>query len=212
MTAAAFVEIELKFICSKLNFLHFKPFTSRTVRFRDVYFDRVSPAMAPQSLAAKDVWLRMRDDRWQLKVPHIAHDHKNSSIRTYEELETESAIAVCVADRLNVTVPMAKTHHSLENWLAFNAGVERLTPFDTVRRSCVLPSDPRFRIDLDYCPQLDYSIGEVEIVAPNTSHADLLAFCGLNSIDVTSSPPPGKIVVLLQRFYPALYRQTLSHS
>jgi hypothetical protein len=205
------VEIELKFICSRLNFLQFKPFTTRTIRFRDTYFDRVSPDSATPSLAAQDVWLRMRDNRWQLKVPRINRKNQSGIVRVYNEYDDETAIARCVAERLNVSVPTIETTkmQSLENWLNVHAGVERLTPFDTVRRSCILPSDPRFRIDLDYCPQLEYSIGEVEIIAPNTNDIDLLSFCRINLINVTRIPPPSKVMLMLQRYHPALYEQVL---
>jgi len=65
------------------------------------------------------------------------------------------------------------------------------------------------RVDMDYCPELDYSIGEMEVLSSERapSRSTLINICERLSIDYRSAHPPGKVIMHLQKNFPLLFAE-----
>ncbi|HEU0051068.1 MAG TPA: CYTH domain-containing protein [Patescibacteria group bacterium] len=83
------IEVEKKFAWSKeaeTSILRDAVFV-KAKQFTDTYFDT-----AEFSLTSKDIWLRKRDTRWEIKIPlHDLHRTDRTSTH-YRELESEEEI------------------------------------------------------------------------------------------------------------------------
>lgn len=183
------IEVEKKFILSDedidritkgAGFLGEKSFT-------DTYFDD-----SDYSLTKSDKWLRLRDDRFELKLP--MNEGKGSSRRQldqYEELDTDEAIQKA----LNIKSPSI-----LKEDLEIN-GYKPFSTFTTTRKKY---KKGDFIIDLDVI-DFGYSIGEIELMVENQSEMEealnkILAFAREQRLSV--APVRGKVFEYVRRNNP----------
>lgn len=187
------IEVEKKFILTNeeiekitqgAEFLSEKSFT-------DVYFDT-----AAFSLTTVDKWLRLRDDRFELKLP--MNEGKGASQRKldqYEELDTDMAIR-------NVLDLASKG--TLREDLETN-GYKPFSTFTTTRRKY---KKGDFIIDLDTM-DFGYSIGEIELMVSEKSEMEnalnkILSFA--KELNLSVAPVRGKVIEYIKRTNPAHYQ------
>lgn len=187
------IEVEKKFILSEediqriiqgAQFLGEKSFT-------DTYFDT-----ADYSLTKADKWLRLRDDRFELKLP--MNQGKGSSQRKldqYEELTDDNLIRSALG---------IKVVGTLEDDLKAN-GYEPFSTFTTTRKK-YKKSD--FIIDLDTM-DFGYSIGEIELMVNDASEMEtalnrILAFA--EELGLSIAPVRGKVIEYIKRNNPNHYK------
>jgi len=179
-------------------------------------------------------------NKWQCKVPLFMfadgvftgtrmHLQKRiDNIERYVEVESTNKIKDII-DRLYKDHKQLKSEKhdtspaTLESFLN-HYQINTLGSFETIRHSFVI--EDNYRIDFDFSPELDYAVGEVELISKNSDNQNnrdssdiehknedlneevrlkLLDFCKRHGFDVESTPPKGKIIKHLEKFYPALY-------
>lgn len=187
------IEVEKKFTLSEddkarvvqdAEFLGEKSFT-------DTYYDTSDFA-----LTTSDKWLRLRGDRFELKLP--MNEGKGAGDRRldqYEELDTDEAIL----QALNLALD-----DSLKQTLEVN-GYEPFSTFTTTRKKY---KKGDFVIDLDEM-DFGYSIGEIELMVEDQSEMQkalerILAFAQEHGLSV--APVRGKVVEYIKRNNPAHYK------
>ncbi len=158
--------------------------------FTDVYYDD-----ANLSLSLKDYWLRVRQGKWELKVP--LNKDKGMDIKTdqYRELETDAEIAKeldCDGDNLSESL---KTK-----------GFAPLAEIITTRESY---ARGEFHIDFDET-NFDYGTCEIECMVEDISQIPdaenkILAFA--ESLGLSSKMGRGKLTVYLERFRNPEYKK-----
>lgn len=187
------IEVEKKFQLSEgalsqltqdAEFLHERTFT-------DIYYDD-----AQYTLTSKDMWLRSREGRFELKVP--AFFSQERLVDQYEELEDESRIK----EKLNF-----KDSEDLSQILP----VHEILPF------CVCTTTRRkykkgaFIIDLDTVkfPDFTYYIGEIEMLVESQDQVvsaikQILDFAHTYTLSIL--PVRGKVIEYLLRMRPDHYK------
>src|SRR3989338_5616735 len=83
------IEVEQKFLLQDGDAERLKNdavFVSERV-MDDAYYDTADCA-----LGRRDVWLRLRDERFELKVPLHGHSNDGIAMQQYEELEDDASI------------------------------------------------------------------------------------------------------------------------
>jgi len=187
------IEVEKKFILDEQNTKQLTlgaEFLKR-ITFTDVYYDS-----AAYALTLKDLWLRTRDGRFELKLP--MHPDADRLADQYEELDDETAI------RTALKLPSGGT---LSDTLA-DAG---LAPFcECVTTRTKYRREP-FLIDLDDVayPDFRYTLGEIELMVPGQSDVpaaidQIMAFA--HEQKLTIAPVRGKVIEYLRRMKPAYYQ------
>lgn len=180
------IEVEKKFILSSedieritegAEFLGEKSFT-------DTYFDT-----SDYLLTKADKWLRLRGNRFELKLP--MNQGKGSSQRQldqYEELDTDESIYKALS---------IKSTSTLEKDLEIN-GYKPFSTFTTTRKKY---KKGDFIIDLDVI-DFGYSIGEIELMVESQSEMEealnkILAFAKEQGLSV--APVRGKVIEYIKR-------------
>lgn len=161
----------------------------------DTYYDTADCA-----LGRKDQWLRLRDGRWELKVPLHGHSNDGVAMQQYDELEDDASI------RKFLNVP--------GNDILFNdlerAGYASVAQYLTTRRKFKRGA---FTIDFDFADFGDstYEIVEVELMVNEQSEMDMAAeqirqFAKEHGLAIV--PVRGKLLEYFKRKRPDVY-QTL---
>lgn len=159
--------------------------------FTDTYYDTVD-----FSLTTKDMWLRQRGDRFELKVPlNQGESISNRVLDQYEEYETEEEI------RKILRLPEHKTlKEDLED-----AGYHSIGTLTTTRKKY---KKGEFIIDLDII-DFGYQIGEIELMVKDQSEIQeasdkIIAFAKENGLIITAVR--GKIIEYIHRNDPKHYQ------
>lgn len=191
------IEIEKKFVIddnkknqliSGAEFLYKKFFT-------DTYYDT-----SDFSLTSKDMWLRSRDNNFELKIPASISD--NGFINQYKELTEENSIK----EHLNL-----RGNGLMNQLLADN----KYNPF------CILTTTRErfkkclFSIDIDTvtADSFNYSIAEIELMVEKK--ADIKAALSqitlfMKQNNISWSPVRGKVIEYLKQKSPNHYDALLS--
>lgn len=153
----------------------------------DVFFDTEELTYTLQ-----DIWLRTRNDKYELKVGQTGKQRQAGAI--YEEIEDEARIREVL--HLSTELPMAEA--------LTEAGIKPFARIEKARRSYLRDG---FRIDLDVC-DFGYELAEIELLVENESQTQealerITAFA--DSIGLDSSPQRGKVIEYLHRFKPDHY-------
>lgn len=153
--------------------------------FVDEYFD-----YSNWSLTTKDTWLRMRGDRWELKMPlNIGPDRM---VDQYREIENESEIII--------ELGFDNTKSLVDNLKGL--GIEKFCRIETTRRKY---KKNGFTIDIDRM-DFGYDICEIEKMV-NSEHEiepaikDILEYA--KTAGLTSARVRGKVLEYLRRNNPA---------
>lgn len=180
------IEVERKFILKEetINKLtKGAEFISKKT-FTDTYYDT-----ANFSLTTKDMWLRQRGDRFELKVPlNQGESMTNRVLDQYEEYETEEEI------RKILNLPEKKTlKEDLEE-----SGYCPIATLTTTRKKY---KKGEFIIDFDTI-DFGYSIGEIELMIKDKSEIKeasdkIIAFAEENGLIITAVL--GKLVEYIRR-------------
>ncbi|KAG8455423.1 hypothetical protein GDO86_001564 [Hymenochirus boettgeri] len=174
----------------------------KELKFRDSYYDTVDCR-----LTLSDVWLRKREDTWELKYPpkRGTRGLKGSSTQ-YLELSHEPDIISRVCEELNI--PCTQSMDSLQ--------LEEFANFVTKRRRFELPtksgSKHKVVVDLDMA-DFSFAVGEVEVLVDTEEEVE----SALQEVEdickqlgvLASSPVPGKMSTFLKLNRPDHYRQLL---
>ncbi len=167
----------------------------REKEFTDTYFD--TPKL---SLIHSDRWLRERDGVFELKTPmHAGGGLTKDSIAQYDEITDPQKIRSLIG---------LKTSDNLTHDIA-EAGYTAVATFTTKRRTY---QKREFVIDLDDV-SFGYTIGEIELMVrskkemPQAS-VKILAF--FKEHNLTPSPVRGKILELIARERPVLYKSLVA--
>lgn len=189
------IEVEKKFILKPKDtarlikgsdFLNEKTFT-------DIYYDS-----ADFALTTKDMWLRQRDGRFELKFPL----NESDSVRVldqYEEYETEEEISRI----LNFSYPGDFNK---------NLQIHKYQPFVTLVTTRKKYKKGEFIIDLDII-DFGYSIGEIELMVNDKSQIQaasdkIIVFAKENDLELTAVR--GKVVEYLRRNNPEHHQALVS--
>jgi predicted adenylyl cyclase CyaB len=187
------IEVEKKFILTEADrerltlgaeFLKEKTFT-------DVYYDN-----AKFGLTTTDRWLRLRDGKWELKMP-LLHG-KERMADQYDELETEPEI------RQALSLGEGED-------LADDLEIAGYVPFATLTTVRKKFKRGEFVIDLDEIDfgESDYMIGEIELMVNDKSEIDsaverIVQFAEDNGL--TIAPVRGKVIEYMKRLAPVHYQ------
>lgn len=125
--------------------------------FSDTYYDKGS-----YPLAKKNIWLRSRDGRWELKIgENEGGCGKKDSVDHYEKIETEGGIRKVLG---------VEHYASLADDLE-REGYKPVATFTTKRRSY---KSGKFNIDIDEA-SFGYNVVEIERVIEDRQNADKAA-------------------------------------
>ncbi|KAM4706457.1 thiamine-triphosphatase [Discoglossus pictus] len=159
--------------------------------FRDSYYD--SPDLR---LTLRDLWLRRRGDKWELKHPPERGTLGLTGASTqYRELNCEADIVRRVSEELEIPCP-----HSVDS-----LGLMEFASFVTSRRSFQLPprgdSGLRVIVDLDMA-DFGFEVGEVEVLVQTQEEVQMAMeeveeICKQLGV-LSDSPVPGKMSTFLR--------------
>lgn len=155
--------------------------------FRDVYFDTEE-----FELTTQDMWLRKRDDRFELKVGAYVDGKRLAD--QYEEIGDEAAIARRIGLREDIPIEDAMRER----------GLEPFCDFTTTRRKY---RSGEFIIDLDTVvfDTFTYRIGEIELMVNDSAEIEtavsrIIAFAEYKNLALTAVR--GKVFEYLRRSKP----------
>jgi adenylate cyclase class IV len=186
------IEVEKKFILTSeqenklienAEFLGDKVFT-------DVYYDD-----AAFSLTSKDLWLRQRSSRFELKVPlNVSIEERVSD--QYQELETDSEIC-------------GYLHLDIDSSLAYTLDKKGYLPFVSITTTRRKYKKDGFGIDLDSM-DFGYTIAEIEFMSDddsliNETTQNIISFAKKFGIESTKFVR-GKVAEYLRRNNPAHFQ------
>lgn len=168
---------------------------------KDVYCDNNN-----HDITTKDMWLRKRDGRWELKIPAAKRESASKRVLDrYEEISSE--------DRMRKILGL-KSNGSLDEDLE-NGGFFPVATITTTRSKY---EESGFTIDID---EVDfdpaYRIGEIELMVEEESRIEsasqkILKFAEAKGMNLNSLPfRGGKVQEYLRRNNPKLYA-TLSEA
>ncbi|XP_029385045.1 thiamine-triphosphatase isoform X3 [Echeneis naucrates] len=210
------VEVERKFMCSAntLKMLEESGVLVGKQQFRDQYFD------TPQfDLTLRDMWLRKREECWELKYPLVpvsgrkeksGEQSETAAVSTcYKEITSQPEIQLKVKDVIRDTETGVTCLD--DSWLS-RVNLVCFAEFTTVRQSFTLEEE-EVKIDLDQA-DFGYNVGELEMLI--TEGEDVHA--ALERIDRTARKlgltadqrVEGKMNVYLKRNLPEHYAKLLS--
>lgn len=187
-------EVEKKFILTeeqKKKLLLGAEFLSEQVFF-DTYFDNEK-----FSLGLSDMWLRKRDEDFNLKIP--MREKREETINKYHEVDGELAIREIFA------IPVVKSfEEDLESF-----GHQPFCKFKTTRRKYAKAG---FVIDLDLADFGDwqYQVAEIELLVKEKADMEKAAekiFAFARSYDLGILHVNGKLVEFLKRKMPERYAE-----
>lgn len=179
------IEVEKKFLldgAERERLLEGAKFVSE-YSFTDTYFDDKN-----YSLTSKDIWLRKRDGKWELKIPlHKGADRLGDQ---YRELDTEEEIRGLI-------------------------NIEAYSPFSTFMTIRKKYQKGDFIIDLDFVDFGDfkYEIGEIELIVEDESKSaealdKILNFAKENGLKITHVR--GKLMEYLKRMRPDHFQKLVA--
>ncbi len=190
------IEVEKKFLLNEDDITRLTngaEFLKERV-FTDTYYD--TPSF---SLTTKDIWLRARDNRFELKLP--LHKGVDRLADQYEELEDE--------EKIRTALGLAK-QGSFSDDLKEN----NYTPFCSLTTTRKKFKKDDFNIDLDTVTgfNFDYKIGEIELMVNNASEIDttinkIIAFAKEKNLKTTTVR--GKVLEFLKQKSPNHYQALL---
>jgi len=188
------IEVERKFVMNKENAdsLTKNAKFLREIVFTDIYYDTPD-----HKLTTKDIWLRKRNGKFELKIPL----GRNEQADQYKEIETEDEIKKEL--KLN--------GKDLSEGLQKN-GFKEFCTCTTTRKKY---KNGQFTIDLDQVEfkKGTYCIGEIELMVKTESEMEkalqqISKFA--KSQKLTFAPVRGKVVEYLSRFNPEHYKALLN--
>lgn len=154
---------------------------SQTHYQHDIYFDTITC-----SLTQNDVWLRMRNNKWELKYgqQNIASNQRAS---IYNEEDDLLKIALYLSQTLKIKIDSFDQHNfkhfnKFNEWIYNVCELKKLCEFNTERKSYFLTYLQRdYKIDLDYT-DFDYHVMEIETIVSTkneikAANDELDAFC-----------------------------------
>jgi adenylate cyclase class IV len=180
------IEVEKKFsvgqdelarLIARAQFLGEKKFT-------DVYYDT-----ADYALTKKDIWLRARSGKFELKFP-MAGANEGQDMTAYDEIEDDAAIAAKLG-------------------ILGKGPIERLLaplgylPFATITTTRSKYEKDGFHIDVD-AVDFGYALLEIELMVAaeggiEAGYRRILNFAAMNGIPVSEKRIRGKVVEYLRR-------------
>lgn len=173
-----------------------------SVEFTDVYWD--SHAVFP--LTTRDMWLRERNKKWELKLP-LSFDGQEKTVDVYDELHGFEKIQTYL-ERLPFLA------HAYDGQLPMTKlGLKPFAKITTFRASYLLDfENVRVKVDLDRAD--GYMIGECELILEKQDAQGIVRasevlgeFCKTFELD-TSPPIRGKVLEFIhsnsQRHYKML--------
>lgn len=183
------IEVEKKFAIQKdelarlttgAHFLGEKKFT-------DIYYDT-----ADYVLTKKDIWLRSRTGKFELKFP-MNGTNKKHDMTAYDEIEDDTAISA----KLGISGDGA-----FKEMLAISGYV----PFATIVTTRSKYEKDGFHIDVDET-DFGYSILEIELMVPSEgeiseAYKRILDFAAANGISVSEKRIRGKVIEYIRRNNP----------
>lgn len=161
----------------------------------DAYYDTKDCALGRQ-----DQWLRLRNGRWELKVPLHGHSNTGTAMQQYDELEDDDSIRKFL--KLSGSGKLADD-------LA-HAGYVMIAQYRTTRRKF---KKGEFTIDFDLADYGDstYEIAEIELMVRDQSEMDA-AVARIQEFakqyGLAAVPVRGKLIEYFKRRRPDIY-QTL---
>jgi len=185
------IEVERKFkptLENKQQLIKGAEFIGEKV-MKDVYYDTKN-----WSLSTKDFWLRLRNNKWELKMPLHGLGINKRKMDQYNELENENEI------RNILKIPLNKT--LLEDLETNNYYC--IASITTIRRKF---KKDDFTIDLDSM-DFGYEVGEVELMVQNESEMNMAMKRILNFIHeygLEIVPVRGKVLEYINRNNPKHY-------
>ncbi|XP_045920492.1 thiamine-triphosphatase isoform X2 [Micropterus dolomieu] len=214
------VEVERKFLCSAdiLKTLEEIGVCVGQLQFRDQYFD--TPKF---DLTLRDVWLRKRKGRWELKCPATVNVTEGTGgeqskaqaalCTRYKEITNLPEIQLRVKEVIKDICADRETNSSQEDesWLS-KMNLVCFAEFTTVRRSFTLEEEG-VQIDLDQA-DFGYHVGEIEVLVPEGGDVQ----SALEKIERTARKlgltgdqrVEGKMTVYLKMNHPEHYAKLLS--
>ncbi|KAG9486939.1 hypothetical protein GDO78_007024 [Eleutherodactylus coqui] len=172
------------------------------ITFRDSYYD--SPDLR---LTLNDIWLRRREDNWELKhPPQRGARGLNGASTQYMELTSSDDIICRVSEELGVPCP-----RNIESF-----GLNEFASFVTRRRRFQLPlgenSKTKVVVDLDEA-DFGFAVGEVEVLVKTQEEVEdafkkLEEICRLLGV-FRETPVQGKVSTYLKMNRAEHYRQLL---
>ncbi len=187
------VEVEKKFAVSEgelarlvagAHFLGKKKFT-------DAYYDT-----ADYALTKKDIWLRTRAGKFELKFP-ITGRAAAQGVTVYDEIESADAI------RAKLGLPVGQ---QLEASLAAGG----YSPFAEITTTRSTHEKGGFHIDADEA-DFGYAILEIELMVPSAGEAGsagkrIVDFASAHGIALSAVLPRGKVLEYIRRNRPEHFR------
>ncbi|MAF80370.1 hypothetical protein CL629_04830 [bacterium] len=162
--------------------------------FSDTYYDKGS-----YPLAKKDIWLRSRDDKWQLKIgEEDSGCEKDDYVDHYEEIKTESGIRKILG-----VEHYASLAEDLEG-----EGYKSIATFTTKRKKF---KSGKFNIDIDEA-SFGYNIVEIERIVDDRKDAtkaakEVIEFAKKRGLKV--GDVHGKIVEYIKAHDPQNYKSII---
>lgn len=191
------IEIEKKFVIDnkiKSRIVLDAEFVCRKI-LNDTYYDDTF-----FSLTKKDMWLRLRNDRFELKIPADITD--KGAINQYKELEDE---------RLIKQILKLSGSESLTHALPAN----NYNPFCILTTTREKYKKGKFLIDIDtvYADNFNYSIAEIELMIKKKSQMktaldQMRLFMRENNI--SENPVRGKVIEYIRQNNPLHYELLLT--
>ncbi|PIS05437.1 MAG: hypothetical protein COT81_01500 [Candidatus Buchananbacteria bacterium CG10_big_fil_rev_8_21_14_0_10_42_9] len=163
-----------------------KAVPTKKISFVDSYYDTVD-----YDLTKKDLWLRTRDGKFQLKAPLNKQSIHERSTDQYKEIENEAEIA-------------RELGLALRTNLADTLKEKDILPFATIKTERDSYRSGKFNLDFDEM-DFGFSTFEVEILVDNeadiaAAENDILTFA--KEYGIVSKLGHGKLLEYLIRFNP----------
>lgn len=185
------IEVERKFVIQDSNPAFLQKSKARflgEIINTDTYYDDEE-----FSLTTKNIWIRKRNDKFELKKPFA-----QNLIDRFEEIIDERAIRkyLDLPDNLPMESALAEKNY---------------TPFLTYKTNRISYSIPPFKIDLDYVNfgKWDYRVGEIELLITDSRQIDE-AIASIEKFakdnDLVLEKTPGKLLNYLKRYSPEHYQ------
>jgi adenylate cyclase class IV len=131
-------------------------------KMTDLYWDIV----ANYPLTTRDIWLRQRDFKWEIKIPML--DQKGNKVATveqYEELTSEEDIYQYLKNKSFFITHTEQRGTSLEDILLRN-NFSVIAKITTDRTTLSISN---IHVDLDKVDGSNYRVGEIEVMVSSTN-------------------------------------------
>ena len=180
------IEVEKKFIVSQdeLARLTAGAHLLGKIKHTDVYYDTVDYA-----LTKKDIWLRSRSGRFELKFP-ISVVAAADRVVAYDEIENDAAI--CAKLGIFDGAPLAQSLAALG-----------YSPFATITTARLTYEKENFHIDVDNA-DFGYSVLEIELMVSadnevKAAYQKILDFAVAHGISIPKKRTRGKVIEYIRR-------------